>query len=273
MPQSFLPRRKIIGHSLLSHQRPIVVVARPFAMSSAGREADHGSVPAWSFAAEMAAFSSIPDIDTQQAKNLLPELVEFCEMLGKTQSLDWNGVCAALASVSGQFTPRDVLELCPSIEIPGSLWTALLHPGSVNTSGLLKVLARAIEEIYDRLNKEEVKEALQAHRVEVDRLKAEETDAGRDPEAARMPAFKAPPRRKGLAGGGSLAAAGFIASQSQNRDAMTAVEPELDGILGWLLAEFAFDSAVPAKLWDGTTWDRPVMKQSHELLSRNLGKN
>ena len=41
---------------------------------------------------------------------------------------------------------------------------------------------------------------------------------------------------------------------------MTAVEPELDGILGWLLSEFSFDNAVPANLWDGTTWDRPVMQ-------------
>ena len=240
-------------------------------MSRGSKEADNSGVAEWSPEAEMAAFRSIPVIDTEEAKTLLPELVQLCEMLGKTQSLDWNGVCAGMASVSGQLSPRDLLELCPSIEIPGSLWTALLHPGSVNTSGILKVLARAVEEVYDRLHKEEVKEALRAHKIECDRIKTEESVAGRDPDQARLPGFKPPLRRKGLAGGGSLAAAGFTAAQTQNRDAMTAVEPELDGILGWLLAEFAFDSAVPAKLWDGTTWDRPVMKQSTEFV-RESGK-
>jgi hypothetical protein len=207
----------------------------------------------------MQAFNSIPHINTEAARKLLPHLVEVCELIGNTQSLAWNGVCAGLVTAVCQLSPRDILELCPSIETQGSLWTALLHPGSVNTSGLLKVLARAMEIVYDRLHKDEVQKAKDEHKVECDRLQEEARANGTDITKVCLPSLKLPPKRKGLAGGGSLAAGGFAASQTQNRDAMTAIEPELEGILSWLLAEFAFDSAVPAKLWDGTTWDRPVM--------------
>ena len=41
-------------------------------------------------------------------------------------------------------------------EVPGSLWTTLLPPGSVNTSCLLKVIARAMEIVYYRRHQSEV---------------------------------------------------------------------------------------------------------------------
>ena len=226
-----------------------VVVA---AMS--GKEAD-AKGPEWTVESELRAFKSIPAIDTRTARRLLPDLVEVCEMLGNTQSLEWDAVCVAWATVVCQLSPRDIVEICESVEVPGSLWTTLLHPGSVNTSGLLKVISRAMEIVYYRQHASEVDAAKAAHKAECDRLKSEAAD----PEKVKLPVLVLPPRRKGLAGGGSLAAGGFEASKPHNRDSMTAVEPELEGILAWLLAEFAFDAAVPAKLWDGTTWDRPVM--------------
>ena len=71
-----------------------------------------------------------------------------------------------------------------------------------------------------------------------------------------------PPRRQLLAGGGSLAAIGMQMSQEQNRGAALSVEPEVEQILAWFTAESAIDKGVPAKLWDGVTWHRPVMEKT-----------
>ena len=122
----------------------------------------------------------------------------------------------------------------------------------MNTSGL------STEIVHYHHNQSEVDAANAAHVAECDRLKAEALD----PDKIQLPAFVSPPRRKGLAGGGSLTAGGFEVSKPHNRDSLTAVEPELEGILAWLFAEFAFDAAVPAKLRYGTTWDRPVMNSA-----------
>ena len=215
----------------------------------------------WSEEAELQAFGSIPGIDTEAARRLLPDLVHICEMVGNTLSLEWNSVCVSWAAAASQLSPRDILELCESVEVPGSLWVTLLHPGSVNTSGLLKVLARAMENVYHLQYAAEVVVAKAQHKTLCDQLQ----NNAPNPEKVKLPPMRLPTRRKGLAGGGSLAAAGYTASQPHNRDAMTAVEPELEGILAWLLAEFAFDAAVPAKLWDGTTWDRPVMQHANSF--------
>ena len=133
--------------------------------SKAATKEDHGGHSAWSEEKERLAFGSIPPIDTAAAKRLLPDLVDVCEMLGHTQSISWDGVCTALSAEVSQLSPRDLLEICPSIEIPGSTWCALLHPGSVNTSGLLKVQARSLEMIYERQHRLEVQEAIDAHKI------------------------------------------------------------------------------------------------------------
>jgi hypothetical protein len=252
----------VLAHSASLHPVPVADLPACPLMSGRKGVSESGGHPEWTPEAEMKAFSSIPCIDTDEARRLLPSLVAVCELVGNTQSIGWNGACLAMCTCVAQLSPRDMFELCESIETPGSLWTALLHPGSVNTSGLLKVVSRAMEIIYERQNQKEVKAEKEEHDRVCERLKQKERDEGRAPEKLRLPPLTLPDKRKGLAGGGSLAAAGYTASRAVNRDAMTAVEPELDGILNWLMAEFAFDSAVPAKLWDGTTWDRPVMQQS-----------
>ena len=232
-------------------------------LGAMGRTSGQEPDTEWTVEGEQAAFRAVPEPDTERARQLLPDVVEVCGLLGRTQSLNWNMVAIPSATVSRQLSPKDVFQLCKSVEVPGSLWTMLLHPGSTNTSGLLKVLTNSMELIYDRRNEEEYNEASQKHKDECDKVRTE----AQDPEKARLPKFEPPPRRKGLAGGGSLAAAGFTASREQNRCSMTAIEPELEGILAWLAQEFAVDVAVAAKLWDALTWDRPVMdgKKAFEM--------
>ena len=208
--------------------------------------------------AEQAAFRDIPVPSTDKAAAFLPDVVEVCQLVGETQSLHWLWVAVGLATVAPCLDPKNTLELCPSVAVPGSLWTALLHPGSTNSPGLLKVFTKALEKVFQRRNMLELEEA----KASFQREKSELEEHGGDSRGLK---FVPPPKRKGLAGGGSLAAAGACAAQAQNRGAFVAVEPELDGILAWLAQESVVDSAVPGKLWDNITWDRPVMSNARNF--------
>ena len=153
-------------------------------------DAETAAALEWSLEAERGAFSSIPDIDTAAARELLPEVVQVCELIGNTESLHWLWVCVSLATITCQLSPRDTLELCPSIEVPGALWTALLHPGSVNTSGLLKVLNSAMEMLYDHCTAEEAAQAAKAHKERCAELQEDARSKGKDPDAVKLPALE-----------------------------------------------------------------------------------
>ena len=200
-------------------------------------------------AEQLAAFRRCAPADEDKARSLLPQVVSTMELLSSTQCVDWSWLLLAAAAGVPQLSPRDRLQLCESILIPGSIWACLIHPGATNTSGIIKMVTKAWELIYARRNAVEEAAALAEARAQM------ASQEGGDAPAKVV----APPKRKGLAGGGSLAAAGFAASQTQNRGAMFAVEPEVHGIISWLAQESAIDKAVPGKLWDHVTWDRPVM--------------
>jgi hypothetical protein len=239
-------------------------------MTGTNRSAANDSPPGWTEDKELAAFAAVPEPNTARAKELLPELVEACELIARTQGLHWLMASVPLAAVAPQLSPNDQFELCKSIEVSGSLWVTLLHPGSINTSGMLRLLVRAMEKIYDLQNAHDKEQAKAQHDGEVTRLlDAHKADHDGSEAGFKPPKFVPPPKRKGLAGGGSLAAAGYFAAQPQNRSSMTALEPELEGILSWLMCEFAIDVSVAAKLWDSITWSRPVMKQSNGFEMRN----
>ena len=139
--------------------------------------------------------------------------------------------------------------LTPSIEVAAALWVVLCQPVSTNSSGVVRVISRAVQKLFDRLHKSEIASYTATH-------------AAANAQAASSSPL---PRRVGLAGGGSLAAMGLQMSQKQSRDAAMAVEPEVLGILQWFKAESAVDSSVPGKLWDNAVWDRPVMSSSNSF--------
>ena len=89
---------------------------------------------------------------------------------------------------------QDRFVIAPSIAIPNSIWAVLLHPGSVNTSGLILTVVTALNLIMNRRHQVEVAAAKQAAQ--------DRQEAGQDPD------YSVPPRRQCLAGGGSLAATG-----------------------------------------------------------------
>ena len=124
---------------------------------------------AWSQEAELAAYRGIQDPDASRVHAALPELFDVCKMLGNTESVNWLWILVPLATVAPQLSPRDVLVFCPSVEVLGTLWACLLHPGSCNSSGSLTMLNKSMELLYDRLYSEECCEAKTKHEAECKR--------------------------------------------------------------------------------------------------------
>ena len=56
-------------------------------MPSAKKATEEGH-PDWSIEKELEAFKSIPNPDTAQAKEQLRDVVEVCELIGETESLN-----------------------------------------------------------------------------------------------------------------------------------------------------------------------------------------
>ena len=72
--------------------------------------------------------------------------------------------------------------------------------------------------------------------------------------------------------GGSLAASGLQMSLKQNRSAALSVEPEIDQVLAWFTVDSSIDRGAPAKLWDGSTWHRPVMEKTRAFTIPSCGE-
>ena len=151
------------------------------------------AVPCWTADKENEAFRNLPSPDDDKARALLPDLFEFCSDLGRTQSLPWLWILLGLATIVCQLSPRDILELAPSVEVHGALWTCLLHLGSSNSSGLLKLLQKAMELIYERSNKAEYKALKDEH--DRTKLAAEAAATQGHGKGCEVKEFKAPPKR------------------------------------------------------------------------------
>ena len=117
----------------------------------------------------------------------------------------------ALLTVIGALTPKDRLELTPSIVLSSACWAVLLHPGSTNSSGVVRVAAMALEGVMRRQHPADIEAARRQHDAEA-QVEAAEHEAAQD-AAHEMPPLKKrkftpPAKREILAGGGSLAAVG-----------------------------------------------------------------
>ena len=119
--------------------------------------------------------------------------------------------------VVGALVPGDRLELTPSISLPCSAWAVLMHPGSTNSSGVVRVAAAALDALMRRQHPFDVEAAKAAFdaavaafdaAVAADQAAAAAAGAEEDLPKAKKRKFEPPARRQILAGGGSLAAMG-----------------------------------------------------------------
>ena len=112
--------------------------------------------------------------------------------------------------VVGALVPGDRLELTPSISLPCSAWAVLMHPGSTNSSGVVRVAAAALDALMRRQHPFDVEAAKAAFDAAVAADQAAAAAAGAEEELpkAKKRKFEPPAQRQILAGGGSLAAMG-----------------------------------------------------------------
>ena len=192
---------------------------------------------------QLRAFRACPKLPQEEFQAWLPHVMWAANLVANSLAVCWEWGFLALLSVVSGLVPEDRFEAAPSVRIPSSLWIVLLHPGATNTSGIVHAVASAVQMMFDRLHAEERAKA---------RAMAE--DNAEPPED--------PPKRQLLAGGGSLAATGLQMSLRQNRSAALSVEPEIDQVLAWFTVDSSIDRGAPAKLWDGSTWHRPVMDKT-----------
>ena len=117
----------------------------------------------------------------------------------------------AMMVIVGSLVPKDRLELTPSIVLSSASWAVLMHPGSTNSSGVIRVAALALGAMMRRQHPVDVAAAQAAHDA-AEAAEQEDAAAAADgaehPPAAKKRKFVCPPQRQILAGGGSLAAVG-----------------------------------------------------------------
>ena len=183
------------------------------------------------------AFRNCPQMDAAVGRSFCPAVVDVCTMIGDTLGLGWEWPCLALMSCAPALSPRDRMEMFPSNEIRAVVWACLCHPGATNSSGVIKVFHRALGTIMHRM---------------------EQCETAIGHANGQNAKFKAK-KRTIVAGGGSVAATGLQMASEENRSAAVSVEPEIDVFLGWLQQEVGIDKGVAGKLWDASTWHRPVM--------------
>eukprot|EP00435_Cladocopium_sp_Y103_P055011 s202_g18.t1 len=130
---------------------------------------------------------------TRSLKKEQPSDEEVLQAFRACNDLDEEKAVAMAPEIMAVALP-DRFVIAPSIVLPNSIWAVLLHPGSVNSSGLILTVATALSTIMTKRH---------AAEKEMAKRKAQAQEA-----AGLEPDYDEPPRRQCLAGGGSLAATG-----------------------------------------------------------------
>ena len=89
---------------------------------------------------------------TDKLRELYPELTETWDITAKLQSVPWEWVMACELSLSGLLAPTACLYPQQSISIYALTWLFLLHPGSTQTSGLLRLYQDTLDEVERSVN-------------------------------------------------------------------------------------------------------------------------
>ena len=99
-------------------------------------------------------FSDLESLEFPDAtlRELYPDLAEHWEVVGKLQSVPWQWVCSVELSLAGFLAPTACLYPVQSIAIYALTWVFLLHPGSTQTSGLLRLCQDCLDEIERAVN-------------------------------------------------------------------------------------------------------------------------
>ena len=182
---------------------------------------------------------------TEALRRLYPELVAEWEVVAKLESVPWAWVALLELSLSGFLAPTACLYPLNSIQIFALTWPFLLHPGSTQTSGLLRLYQDVLDEIEIAIN---------AWRAEAAAGWARDNPAPgggvQNPFAGSVSLSL---------GSGSLEGEGKVASQRQNLGRTCAFLTEGKRWFNWLQAEGTLNETIVTELYERAKWRRVTL--------------
>ncbi len=182
-------------------------------------------------------------------EQLYPAHVLTWKAIAATQSVPWIWVLICELSLTSFLCPTAILLPVNSLRVFSVLWLFFLHPGSTQTSGLLRLYS----DVYDGI----------------------ELDMNADRRTRRAAHAKAAPknlarraRSNPYAGDikmtlptGSLERVGLNMSQPQNTARSCGFMPEGKRFIRWLDNESSINEAIVTELFERYKWDREVLNQ------------
>ena len=178
-------------------------------------------------------------------RQLYPDLVAEWEIVGKLQSVPWQWVCSVELSLAGFLAPTACLYPVQSIAIYPLTWMFLLHPGSTQTSGLLRLYQDAFDEIERLVNQE--------------RAAASADWKASHPAPAANEKNPYEGRLNFSLGSGSLEGEGKVAAQACNLGRACAFLTEGKRWFSWLSAEGTLNETIVTELYERAKWRRVTL--------------
>ena len=192
-------------------------------------------------------FSDLESLEFPDAtlRELYPDLAEHWEVVGKLQSVPWQWVCSVELSLAGFLAPTACLYPVQSIAIYALTWVFLLHPGSTQTSGLLRLYQDCLDEIERAVNLDRAEAATE--------WRASRPNPGpneKNPYEGRV---------NFSLGSGSLEGEGKVASQTCNLGRACAFLTEGKRWFNWLSAEGTLNETIVTELFERAKWRRVTL--------------
>ena len=185
------------------------------------------------------------EFPAEKLKALYPQLVGEWEVIAKLESVPWPWVCLLELSLAGFLAPTACLYPIETIPIYSLTWPFLLHPGSTQTSGLLRLYQDVLDEVERKVT-EWRREASATWK----------RDNPAPPAGVRCPFDGA---INLTLGSGSLEGEGKVASQTQNLGRACGFLTEGKRFFSWLAAEGTLNETIVTELYERAKWRRVTL--------------
>ena len=194
--------------------------------------------------------SFFTELETEELKidsvrEKIPELVAHWEIVAKLQSVPVVWVMAVELSLAGMLSPTAALYPMQSITIYPLTWCFLLHPGSTQTSGLLRLYQDVVDTLEIRINQA--------------RYRLRQEWAQHNPNA---PADQENPFKGDVSicmGAGSLEGEGKEKSLKSNLGRSIAILTEGKRFITWLTNEGSLNESIVTELFERAKWKRTTL--------------
>lgn len=208
-------------------------------------------------------------------KELFPDLVAAAERIASLQSVPWPWVLMCELSLTSFLAPTACLYPVNSIRLFPVFWTFFMHPGSTQTSGLLRFYADIYDEVEFAVNDDRTKkraEWAQRNPTRAAGVAAHPAQRAAQPgRSAHAGRSRSPPARQAnpftgrigfTQGSGSLEGNGLEAAAKQNLGTSCSFMTEGKRWFRWLGREgSSVNEAIVVELYERMRWKRAVVNE------------